>query len=101
MDIGDDEDDDDDDDDDMGCLPPQPVLRLNGGVGTSSSSSSASTFPSSLPQPPLIPEAMPTEQQNLSTEGDALNCPICQETFPPGSSERYVNNHVDQCIARG
>ncbi|KAJ9458667.1 Ubiquitin and WLM domain-containing metalloprotease [Diplonema papillatum] len=70
-----------------------PVLRLGGGVPVASSSSADAELK------PATTEAAPASS-TMNTVAPNASCPICNEPFPPSCSERYVSNHVDQCLLR-
>ena len=64
--------------------------------------------PDSQPSPPPNPGAidagdtpMPDSSSAASPKAEAvvLPCPICGFVFPPGTTERYVSNHIEQCLA--
>jgi len=57
------------------------------------SPSTSSSHPSPA-APELAPASLAPNPQVLITP----SCPVCSLTFQPNDSERYISNHVDQCL---
>ena len=93
----------DDGDDDEGFSLPAGMGGLGPAMCTATGAQSSSSSAAASAAPPPEPVPAPGASQGssvLAVAGPVPCCPICEEPFPAGSSDRYVSNHVDQCITR-